>query len=84
MERRQRPHQGVHRVPLGFHRWAPAHAALADCYNLLDIWANLPTSETFPRAKAAAQKALQHRARMNSLAAKGEWKAELEKQAKAA
>ena len=33
---------------------------------------------------AAAQKAFQHRARMNSLAAKGEWKAELEKQAIAA
>jgi fructose-bisphosphate aldolase class I len=33
---------------------------------------------------AAAQKAFQHRARMNSLAAKGEWKAELEKQALAA
>src|SRR3954462_7949988 len=29
----------------------------------------------------AAQKAFQHRARMNSLAAKGEWKPELEKQA---
>jgi fructose-bisphosphate aldolase, class I len=29
---------------------------------------------------AAAQKAFQHRARMNSLAAKGQWKAELEKQ----
>jgi fructose-bisphosphate aldolase, class I len=33
---------------------------------------------------AAAQKAFQHRARMNSLAAKGEWKAELEAQALAA
>jgi fructose-bisphosphate aldolase, class I len=33
---------------------------------------------------AVAQKALQHRARMNGLAAKGEWKAELEKQALAA
>jgi fructose-bisphosphate aldolase, class I len=32
----------------------------------------------------AAQKAFQHRARMNSLAAKGQWKAELEKQAMAA
>ncbi|MEO7810929.1 MAG: class I fructose-bisphosphate aldolase [Usitatibacter sp.] len=32
----------------------------------------------------AAQKAFQHRARMNSLAAKGEWKPELEKQAMAA
>src|SRR4029077_1138993 len=33
---------------------------------------------------AAAQKAFQHRARMNSLASKGEWKAELEKQGMAA
>jgi fructose-bisphosphate aldolase, class I len=33
---------------------------------------------------AAAQKAFQHRARMNSLAARGEWKPELEKQALAA
>ena len=32
----------------------------------------------------AAQKALQHRARMNSLASKGQWKSELEKQAMAA
>ena len=32
----------------------------------------------------AAQKAFQHRARMNSLASKGQWKAELEKQAMAA
>jgi serine/threonine-protein kinase len=39
-------------------QYASAYAGLADCYNLLDIWANLPTSETFPRAKAAAQKAL--------------------------
>lgn len=40
-------------------QYALAYAGLADCYNLLDIWANLPTSETFPRAKAAAQKALE-------------------------
>lgn len=39
-------------------QYAPAYAGLADCYNLLDIWAGLPTNETFPRAKAAAQKAL--------------------------
>ena len=39
-------------------QYALAYAGIADCYNLLDIWANLPTSETFPRAKAAAQKAL--------------------------
>jgi fructose-bisphosphate aldolase, class I len=32
----------------------------------------------------AAQKALHHRARMNSLAAKGQWNVDLEKQALAA
>jgi serine/threonine-protein kinase len=39
-------------------QYALAYAGLADCYNLLDIWAGLPTNETFPRAKSAAQKAL--------------------------
>ena len=39
-------------------QYASAYAGLADCYNLLDIWAGLPTNETFPRAKAAAQQAL--------------------------
>ncbi len=39
-------------------QYALAYAGLADCYNLLDIWAGLPTRETFPKAKAAAQKAL--------------------------
>ena len=39
-------------------QFAVAYAGLADCYNLLDIWAGLPTNETFPRAKAAAQHAL--------------------------
>jgi eukaryotic-like serine/threonine-protein kinase len=39
-------------------QYALAYAGLADCYNLLDIWAGLPTKETFPNAKAAAQKAL--------------------------
>jgi eukaryotic-like serine/threonine-protein kinase len=39
-------------------QYALAYAGLADVYNLLDIWANLPTKETFPRAKAAAEKAL--------------------------
>jgi len=37
-----------------------------------------------PGNVAAAQKAFHHRARMNSLAAKGQWKSELEKQAVAA
>ena len=39
-------------------QYALAYAGLADCYNLLDIWAGLPTNETFPRAKSAAQHAL--------------------------
>jgi serine/threonine-protein kinase len=39
-------------------QYALAYAGLADVYNLLDIWAGLPTNETFPRAKAAAEKAL--------------------------
>ena len=39
-------------------QYALAYAGLADVYNLLDIWAGLPTKETFPRAKAAAEKAL--------------------------
>lgn len=39
-------------------QYALAYAGLADSYNLLDIWAGLPTRETFPRAKAAAEKAL--------------------------
>ncbi|HYC61380.1 MAG TPA: protein kinase [Thermoanaerobaculia bacterium] len=39
-------------------QYALAYAGLADCYNLLDIWAGLPTNQTFPRAKAAAQRAL--------------------------
>jgi serine/threonine-protein kinase len=39
-------------------QYASAYAGLADCYNLLDIWGGLPTNETFPRAKAAAEKAL--------------------------
>ncbi len=38
--------------------YALAYAGLADCYNLLDIWAGLPTRETFPKAKDAATKAL--------------------------
>jgi serine/threonine-protein kinase len=38
--------------------YALAYAGLADCYNLLDIWGGLPTRETFPKARAAAEKAL--------------------------
>jgi tetratricopeptide (TPR) repeat protein len=48
--------EAVQREP-GF---APAHAALADVYNTLGSWeaGALPTSEAFPKARAAAQRAL--------------------------
>jgi eukaryotic-like serine/threonine-protein kinase len=39
--------------------FALAHAGLADVYNLLHTYLNLPTSETFPRARAAAERALE-------------------------
>jgi tetratricopeptide (TPR) repeat protein len=35
-----------------------AYAGLADCYNLLDEYGVAPAKESFPKAKAAAQKAL--------------------------
>jgi Tfp pilus assembly protein PilF len=35
-----------------------AYAGLADCYNLLDEYGAAPAKESFPKAKAAAQKAL--------------------------
>jgi serine/threonine-protein kinase len=35
-----------------------AYAGLADCYNLLDEYGVAPAKEAFPKAKAAAQKAL--------------------------
>ncbi|HVS15207.1 MAG TPA: protein kinase [Thermoanaerobaculia bacterium] len=39
--------------------FALAHAGLADVYNVLHTYASLPTSETFPRARAAAERALE-------------------------
>lgn len=40
--------------------FAPAHAALADVYNTLGSWeaGTLPTQEAFPKAEAAARRAL--------------------------
>jgi len=39
--------------------YAPAYAGLADCYNLMGNYGVLPASETTPKAKAAALKALE-------------------------
>ena len=39
--------------------YALAYAGLADAYNQLGYWARLPPTESFPMAKAAAEKALQ-------------------------
>ncbi len=39
--------------------YALAYAGLADAYNHLGMWAQLPPGESFPQAKAAAEKALQ-------------------------
>src|SRR5262249_16266896 len=39
--------------------YAAAHAGLASCYVLLPDYANRPTSEYFPLARAAAGKALE-------------------------
>jgi len=39
--------------------FALAHVGVADCYNLLGWYDILPADETFPRAKAAAQRALE-------------------------
>ena len=39
--------------------YAPAYVGLADCYNLLREFANMPPQEAFPRALAAAQKAVE-------------------------
>jgi len=38
--------------------YALAWAGLADCYNLLDDWGKMPPRDSFPKARAAAQKAL--------------------------
>jgi len=39
-------------------RYAVAYAGLADCYNLLDDWGKTPPRDSFPKARAAAEKAL--------------------------
>ena len=39
--------------------YAPAFVGLADCYNLLREFSAMPTEEAFPRALAAAQKAVE-------------------------
>jgi TolB-like protein/Tfp pilus assembly protein PilF len=39
--------------------YAPAYAGLADCYNMLAIYSALPSQEAFPKAKEAAEKALE-------------------------
>jgi len=38
--------------------YAPAYAGLADCYNLLDDWGESAPRDSFPKAKAAAEKAI--------------------------
>jgi serine/threonine protein kinase len=39
--------------------YAPAHAVMADCYTSLAVFGVLPAMEAFPKAKAAASKAVQ-------------------------
>ena len=39
--------------------WAPAYAGMADCYGQLGYGSYVPPEESFPRARAAAQKALE-------------------------
>ena len=39
--------------------YAPAYVGLADCYNLLREFAAMPSKEAFPRALAAAEKAVE-------------------------
>jgi DNA-binding winged helix-turn-helix (wHTH) protein/tetratricopeptide (TPR) repeat protein len=39
--------------------YAPAYVGLADCYNLLREYTLMPASEAYPRALAAAQKAVE-------------------------
>ena len=39
--------------------YAPAYVGLADCYNLLREYTSMPGSEAYPRALAAAQKAVE-------------------------
>src|SRR5712664_2339164 len=39
--------------------YAPAHAVMADCYTSLAVFGVLPAKEAFPKAKAAASKAIE-------------------------
>ena len=39
--------------------YAQAYCGIADCYNLLPGYAGLPSNEAFPKAKAAAKRALE-------------------------
>jgi tetratricopeptide (TPR) repeat protein len=39
--------------------YASAYAGIADCYNLLQVYNYLPPEEAFPKARAAAEKALE-------------------------
>jgi serine/threonine-protein kinase len=47
--------QAIERDP----SYALAYAGIADCYDLLGFYGHLPPKEAFPKAKAAAEKALQ-------------------------
>jgi tetratricopeptide (TPR) repeat protein len=38
--------------------FALAHAGIADAYNEMGLWVTLPPAETYPKARAAAEKAL--------------------------
>ena len=39
--------------------YALAYVGLADCYSILELYAGIPSSETLPKAKAFAERALQ-------------------------
>jgi len=61
----KRSEQGFHKALGCFRRaiekdprYAPAHAGLADTYNLLGEYYFLPPTEAFPKARAAAEQAL--------------------------
>jgi serine/threonine-protein kinase len=47
--------QAIERDP----NYALAYAGLADAYNQMGMWTTLPPSESFPKAKVAAERALQ-------------------------
>ncbi len=49
------PHQAIEKDP----GYALAYAGLADAYNILGNWSILPPKEAYPKAKAAARKALE-------------------------